>query len=73
MSLDAHRDADEVLARTERKLRYPHFGHVLYLDVGEQVRTPASALRERARLKHARERAHKHTNTNTHNRSGGRR
>jgi hypothetical protein len=64
MSLEAHRDADEVLARTERKLRYPHFGHVLYLDVGEQVRTPASARHERARRTHAR--ASTHTNTHTH-------
>ena len=64
MSLDAHRDADEVLARTERKLRYPHFGHVLYLAVGKQVRTAASARHERARRTHAR--ASTHTNTHTH-------
>jgi hypothetical protein len=81
MSLEAHRDADEVLARTERKLRYPHFGHVLYLDVGEQVRSPASARHERARRTHARAstqthkrtQTHTHTHTNTHNRSGGQR
>ncbi len=87
MSLDAHRDADEVLARTERKLRYPHFGHVLYLAVGKQVRTAASARHERARRTrsrtqarsrtqthtHTRTHTHEHTHTNTHNRSGGQR
>ena len=40
MSLDAHRDADEVLARTQRKLRWPAHGHVLYLHVGQEVRGP---------------------------------
>jgi len=37
MNLDAHRDADEVLARSEHTLRFPRFGHVLYLDLGLQV------------------------------------
>lgn len=44
MSLDAHRDADEVLARTEKQLRYPDFGHVLYLGVGKQVRKRACTV-----------------------------
>ena len=44
MNLDAHRDADEVLARTRGRLRWPEFGHVLYLEVGEQVRGPTLIL-----------------------------
>lgn len=55
MHLEAHRDCDEFLNGRARErggrgavLRYPRSGHVLYLDVGPDVRGPTCVFVDRA-------------------------
>ena len=48
MSLEAHKDIDELRARYEGVVKYPHNAHVLYLSVGPEVRGPTVLLDERA-------------------------
>jgi hypothetical protein len=40
MNMDVHADIDEQELLNEGTLRYPDFGHVLYLEVGSTVRGP---------------------------------
>jgi len=40
MHLAAHSDVDEYLQKRSGELRHPNFGHVLYIDVGDEVRGP---------------------------------
>ncbi|KAL3915653.1 MAG: hypothetical protein SGILL_005546 [Bacillariaceae sp.] len=50
-SIHAHADVDEYLAKRksaeEADFRYPHMGHVLYLQVGEKVRGPTCVFPHR--------------------------
>jgi hypothetical protein len=46
ITLDCHRDVDEVLAKREGKLVCPKHGHVLYCDVGNEVVAPTCLFLE---------------------------
>lgn len=46
--LEAHADVDEALAKETGELRWPRHGHVLYLDVGCEVRGPTCVFAEDA-------------------------
>jgi hypothetical protein len=46
MSLELHRDVDEKLARRDGTLRTPLHAHVLYIEIGEDVRGPTIILHD---------------------------
>mmetsp|Transcript_1293 Transcript_1293/g.1368 ORF Transcript_1293/g.1368 Transcript_1293/m.1368 type:complete len:351 (+) Transcript_1293:170-1222(+) len=46
ISLELHKDVDEKLSQIEKLIRFPNHGHVLYLEVGENVTGPTILFTE---------------------------